>query len=108
MGDAERGNNSRKLRKKERVRKVDGERAERKGERQWLRNREKKRERKREAECLGRKEWAARLYEGVEEGGESARRRRREMRLKEDVGGGKLRRRRLEVAKKVRSGRNGG
>lgn len=30
------------------------------------------------------------------------------MRLKKDVGGGKLRRRRLEVAKKVRSGRNGG
>lgn len=42
----------------------------------------------------------------VEEGGESAPGQRREMRLKENVGRGELRRRRLEVAKKVRCRRN--
>ncbi|KYQ53041.1 hypothetical protein ALC60_07768 [Trachymyrmex zeteki] len=44
-----------------------------------------------------KKRTATRLYEEVEEGGESARGQRREMRLKENVGGGELRRRRLEV-----------
>ncbi|KYN14323.1 hypothetical protein ALC57_13490 [Trachymyrmex cornetzi] len=40
-----------------------------------------------------KKRTATRLYEEVEEGGESARGQRREMRLKENVGGGELRRR---------------
>jgi len=53
-----------------------------------------------------KKRTATRLYEEVEEGGESTRGQRREMKLKEDVGGGELRRRRLEVAKKVRCRRN--
>ncbi|KYM84119.1 hypothetical protein ALC53_05496 [Atta colombica] len=44
-----------------------------------------------------KKRIATRLYEEVEEDGESARGQRREMRLKENVGGGELRRRRFAV-----------